>query len=163
MKDKMKKVLGNLDVGIAGAALVFLVLLTFTNVIMRRVFNSPIQWTEEMQKACFIWIVYFGAGAVFRNGGHVAIDIIVDLFPKKIQRVIELIGTLITIYVLANLCLQSFELVRQFYDTARVTNLLKMPFYIVYIPIPIGCLSMIASVLWVEYQKFQRIRKGEAE
>lgn len=155
MKDKIKKVAGNLDIGIAGTALVILILLTFVNVVMRRFFNSPIQWTEEMQKACFIWIVYFGAGAVFRNGGHVAIDIVVDLFPSKVQKVIEAAGVIITVYVLGNLFVQSAELVLQFYQTSRVTNLLKIPYYLIYGAMPVGCIIMIASVIWVEYKKIK--------
>lgn len=163
MKDRVKKIIGNLDIGLAGAALVILILLTFTNAVMRRFFNNPIQWTEEVQKACFIWIVYFGSGAVFRNGGHVAIDIVVDLFPKKVQRVIELVGVLITVYVLGNLFLQSFELVGQFYRTARVTNLLKIPYYMIYGAVPAGCLTMIASVIWTEWRKLKEAGKEEKE
>lgn len=160
MKQRIKQILCNLDIGVAGAALVILITVTFANVIMRRAFNHPIQWTEEVQKACFIWITYIGAGAVFRNGGHVAIDIIVDMFPAKLQRIIEVISVVITVYVIGNFFVQSLTLVQQFGATGRVTNLLKIPYVYVYSAIPAGCITMLLSVAAVEYKKIKR-RKEE--
>lgn len=157
---KIKKVLGNLDLSIAGAALVFLIILTFMNVVMRHVFNAPFQWIEEVQKWCFLWITYFGAGAVFRNGGHVAIDIIVDYLPAKVQKVITVLGLLITMYVLVNLFIQGSVLVEQLWRTKRTTSLLNVPYGILYISMPIGCVTMMASVLCVTFQKYKKNKEG---
>lgn len=161
MKERIKKILCNLDIGVAGAALVVLVTVTFANVVMRRAFNHPIQWTEEVQKACFLWITYIGAGAVFRNGGHVAIDIIVDLFPEKLQKIIELIGLVITVYVIGNFFVQSLTLVQQFAAMGRETNLLKIPYVYIYSAIPAGCVTMLLSVAAVEFKKFKGQRTKE--
>ena len=71
----LEKIL-NLDYIIAGIALSVLIIVTFGGVIMRYFLGNPIIWGEEVQLFCFVWTVFFGAGAAFRTGSHVAIDVI---------------------------------------------------------------------------------------
>lgn len=75
--------LANLDVIIASVILALLIVLTFAGVIWRYIFHAPFTWLEEVQTSCMVWITFAAAGAAFRTGNHVAIEMIVDLMPKK--------------------------------------------------------------------------------
>ena len=87
--NKVLSLLGNLDIALAGLTLAVLIILTVLGVAWRYVFAQPFTWLEEVQLACMVWIVFAAGGAAFRTGNHVAIEMIVDLFPKKVQKVIE--------------------------------------------------------------------------
>lgn len=63
--------------------LALLIVLTFAGVIWRYIFHAPFTWLEEVQTSCMVWITFAAAGAAFRTGNHVAIEMIVDLMPKK--------------------------------------------------------------------------------
>lgn len=140
----MNKVLG-LDYVIAGISLSALILITFLGVIYRYFLNSPLIWEEEIQLALITWTIYFGAAAAFRSGSHIAIDMIVDMLPKPIQKLFDVLIFLVTTYVLFFLMTNGYSLVQQFIRTHRMTNILHLPSQYIYIAIPVGCALMIIS------------------
>ena len=73
-----RKLLGNLDLVIAVVSLVILIVVTFGGVIMRYFINAPLVWAEEVQLWTFLWMTFFGGGAAFRYGIHVAVEMVVD-------------------------------------------------------------------------------------
>ena len=91
MGQNIKKVIKNWDICIASLMLLLLVALTFSGVIMRYIVGKPYTWLEEVQLFCIVWIVFCAGGAAFRTGNHVAIEILVDSFSRKIQRGIQVI------------------------------------------------------------------------
>lgn len=143
-----KKILGflaNLDIAVAGVALVTLVTLTFMGVFMRYFMSKPFTWLEEVQLWCMVWVVYVSAGAAFRTGNHIAIEMLVDLFPHKIQRIVEIFIAAIVFSVLGYLFVQSVGFVELFIMNGRTTNMLNIPYTLIYGAIPISTLSMIIS------------------
>ena len=103
-KDSMlKKIIGNLDVVVASIALIVLILLTFSGVIMRYVVGKPYTWLEEVQLFCMVWIVFAAGGAAFRTGSHVAIEMVVEMFPEKVQKVIGYLIDVVVFVVIAYL------------------------------------------------------------
>ena len=112
MMEKLNKIL-NLDYIIAGIALIILVLVTFIGVIMRYFLGNPLIWAEEIQLLCFVWIVFFGAGAAFRTGSHVAIDVLVDLFPERVRKIVEIFGGIVILFILIYLLNKSLPLIYQ--------------------------------------------------
>ena len=104
---KILFMLANLDIVIASAILAILILLTFLGVIWRYVLNAPFTWLEEVQTSCMVWIVFAGAGAAFRSGNHVAIEMIVDLMPERMQKVMEGVISAVVVIVIGYLFIQS--------------------------------------------------------
>ena len=137
--------LNNADVFISGCALISLVVITFSGVIARRVFNSPFAWLEEMQSFFTLWLVFIASGAVFRTTDHIAIEIVVDSFRPTAKRITEVLIYLIVIATLVFTLIRSSILINQLINIKRVTNMLKIPYYLVYLPLPIGCVLMIIS------------------
>lgn len=167
-KKKMSplQVLGNLDLSLTVVLLVVLILLTSAGVLKRYIFRNPIAWMEEVQGLLFMWITFIGGSAAFRKAAHVSVEILVDSLPKKIGGLIERFGVLIQLVILGYLCTQEFTYYFQLSSTGKVTNLLRMPYSIVYLALPIGGVLMIASMLWASYQRFVRgvdLKGGESE
>jgi TRAP-type C4-dicarboxylate transport system permease small subunit len=157
-RKKLEKIL-NFDLFISCTAMAVLILLTFGAVVMRYFINRPIIWGEEVQLFCIVLVVFFGAGAGFRTGSHVAIDIVVDLLPKKVQRVIEIIIYIISLFVLIYFLYQSFSFTRQMFETERTTEILSIPYFITYSAFPLGCVLMILNYTLSVYF---RLTGGEA-
>jgi TRAP-type C4-dicarboxylate transport system permease small subunit len=161
MSKKPTGIPGNLDLIIAGAALSALILVTFTGVIMRYVVSRPIIWGEEFQLVCIILVVFFGAGAGFRLGSHVAIDIVVDRFPQKARKITEAAIYCVSMVILVYFAVQSANLVRQMYVTGRTTEILDIPYFIVYAAFPLGCILMIGNYSVAFFKKFKKLKSGE--
>lgn len=136
-----------LDQIIASFALIVLVAVTFLGVIMRYFFNAPFVWLEEVQLLCFIWLIFFGSPVVVRNGGHVAIDIVVDMMPEKLAKIVIHIATIVLILVVGFMCYQGILLIMQHQRTGRVSNILDIPYVVIYSAMPISFMLFILNLL----------------
>lgn len=144
-KNKLITIFKNLDVIIAGASLVVLVFTTFLDVIMRYVFLKPFVWEEEVQLWCFLWMIFFGAGAAFRAGSHVAIEFIVDAMPPKVKKVFEILDWVMVVFIIGYFGIQSGSLIKQYIASQEVTSVLNIPYTVIYLAVPIGCVLMIVN------------------
>ncbi|WHH57979.1 TRAP transporter small permease [Petroclostridium sp. X23] len=147
---KLLKVLGNLDLLISGASLSIIVITTIGGVFMRKVVGKPFAWLEEIQLLFFVWCVLFGGSVAFRTGNHVGIDLVAERLRPKARKVLDIFIYIITVAVIIYILKGSAELTMQV--TKKVTPYLKIPYTVIDIAVPIGCLFMIVqyTVLFVK-------------
>lgn len=72
----------------------------FGGVIMRYVFNSPLEWQEELPKFAMVWMTFLGAVFVYRQRGHVVLDMLPAALRGRWSRLLQLIITVISLSVL---------------------------------------------------------------
>ena len=169
MKEQKKSpwhVLGNLDLYFMVILLACLIVLTVGGVLKRYILRNPISWLEEIQALLFMWITFIGGSAAFRYASHVSIEILVDSLPKKIGGLFERFDVLLQLLILGYLCYQEFTYYFQLISTGKVTNLLRIPYSVAYLALPIGGVLMLVSMLWASYQQFVKgvdLKGGETE
>ena len=147
-KFSLKSCLANLDLMIAGRVLAILIVLTFAGVIWRYFLGKPFTWLEEVQTACMVWIVFSAAGAAFRMGNHVAIEMIVDLMPRALQKVMTILISVVVVAVLGYLFDKTIGFIQIFLRSGRATSMMKIPFWLIYgIAIP-AYIDMIVSYFY---------------
>jgi TRAP-type C4-dicarboxylate transport system permease small subunit len=147
-KFSLKSCLANLDLMIAGTVLAILIVLTFAGVIWRYFLGKPFTWLEEVQTACMVWIVFSAAGAAFRMGNHVAIEMIVDLMPRALQKVMTILISVVVVTVLGYLFDKTIGFIQIFLRSGRATSMMKIPFWLIYgIAIP-AYIDMIVSYFY---------------
>ncbi len=66
-----------------GAALALMVVLVFTNVVMRYAFNSGITVSEELSRWLFVWVTFLGATVALHEGAHLGTDMLVSRLTKR--------------------------------------------------------------------------------
>lgn len=147
-ENKGLSILANLDIAVAAVILAVLIVLTFAGVILRYIFNAPFTWLEEVQTSCMVWIVFAGAGAAFRMGNHVAIEMIVDMMPEKMQKAMGWIISVIVVIVIGFLFRQSIGFIQVFLRSGRSTSMLKIPYAWVYGISIISYIDMIISYFY---------------
>ena len=144
-KVKILKAILNIDLFIAIAAATVLILITFAGVLFRYFLNSPRVWVEEVQLACFVWILFFGASAAIRNGGHVSVDVFVDMMGPKQRKAITWFVYIAVTVVLLFLLFNGYKLFLQMLAMNRRTDTLKIPSAAIYSAMPISCLLMLIN------------------
>jgi len=137
----------NADLLISGTALVFLIIITFTGVISRYVLNASFVWGEEAMLALIIWVVWYGGSAAFRYGNPIRIEIIVDMFPMRVQRIVTGIICLTSTVLLSYLFIRSIYFVELMYTTKRTTQVMYISKALIYSCIPISCVLMIINMI----------------
>lgn len=146
--NKISKYFLNVDAIIASVTLCILIVLTFAGVIWRRVLSSPFTWMEEVQLACMVWIVFSGATVAFRTGNHVAIEMVVDLFPEKGQKIATYFISAVVVFVLGYLFYESLGFINIFITSGRSTSILNIPYGLIYAIAPISFLLMIFNYFY---------------
>ena len=146
------KTICNLDLIIACIALIVLTLITVAGVFKRYIVKDPILWQEEVAAFCQVWMVYMGASVAFRTGSHVAIEMLVEAFPVKVQKFNGYVIDLIVLFVLVFLLVKSQSYVAQVFGrSGRPTPILRIPYTYLYGVAPYGCALMIVSYFVSKY------------
>jgi len=146
------KTICNLDLIIACIALIVLTLITVAGVFKRYIVKDPILWQEEVAAFCQVWMVYMGASVAFRTGSHVAIEMLVEALPVKVQKFIGYVIDLIVLFVLVFLHVKSQSYVAQVFGrSGRPTPILRIPYTYLYGVAPYGCALMIISYFVSKY------------
>ena len=146
--NKLKNVLCNLDTIVASIVLAILIILTFAGVPFRYILGAPFTWLEEVQLACMVWIVFAAAGAAFRAGNQVAIEMIVDLMPKKMQKAVTVFISVVVLAVVGYLFYQSLGYINVFLKSGRATPMLKIPYALIYGIAPVSYVLMVISYFY---------------
>lgn len=155
----LKKVIGNLDIAVASTALVVLIILTFMGVIMRYVVGKPFTWLEEVQLFCMVWIVFAASGAAFRTHSHVAIEMVVEMFPKSVQKAIEYVIDVIVVLAIGYLFYASIGFIQVFIKNGRSSSILHIPMTVQYGIAPVSYVISIFSYFYAKY--FDKNNKEE--
>jgi TRAP-type transport system small permease protein len=67
--------------------IVLMLVMVFGNVVLRLVFNTGIDLSEEMPRFAFVWMTFLGAIVGMRKRAHLGVDMIVQLLPTAGKKV----------------------------------------------------------------------------
>jgi TRAP-type C4-dicarboxylate transport system permease small subunit len=94
--------------------------MVFGNVLLRHVFNSGINVSEELSRFMFIWLTFLGAIVAMREGGHMGMDMVVRRLPGKAQVLAILLGQALVVVCCAVLL---WGLIKQYTLNAANTGM----------------------------------------
>ncbi len=146
---KLMDILVKLEIAAASVILTALILCTFSGAIMRYCFNHPYTWEEEFQLACMVWITFLGAPAAFHTKSHVAIEILVDMFPQKLQQVMDVLIAVAVWVILLYFFFRSVDFIAVIASTHRSTPMLKIPYAWIYGIAPVSAVLMLVSYTYM--------------
>jgi len=77
-----------------------MVLIVFSNTVLRYMFNSGIVENEELLRYMFIWVTFLGITAVYAEGGHISVTMLADKMSEKARAVLALVMDFVVLYAL---------------------------------------------------------------
>lgn len=80
-----------------GLAFGLLIVNVLLQVISRTFLPESPVWTEELTRFSLLFLAAFGLGLSFRNGELVNVDLVCDLLPLKIRRLVALLAAALTV------------------------------------------------------------------
>lgn len=124
---------------------VVMVCVTLAQVIFRYVIGSPLAWSEELARYCFVWIVFLGAAVGLSRGYHLGVDLFVNMLPEGLRRGLE---------ALVNLLIAGFA-ITVIYASLPVLNInmfqrspalgFQMTYIYIAIPVSMGLILLICA------------------
>ncbi len=134
-------------------------ILAFINVVARYLFSTSLVWAGELTTYLFIWMTLFGASYGFEVGMHMSFNALVRAFPPKICKFLSIISRLIILFFLIMLTYLGVKLVKFDYMTGQVSIDLQIPFWIIYLVVPIT----MATASWRVFIKLLEFLLTPAE
>lgn len=136
MQDILKKGLTNFEVLLSGLFLSVTVVVVIINVILRYLFQGGLFWVEEVATTSFIWSIFIGAAAAYKNKMHIGIDMITMLFPERARELISMIINLLMVVINGYIVYLSTLFIRA--NSLKRTPVLDIPALYVNLAITVG-------------------------
>ncbi len=112
---------------IAAAVLFLLMLLTCSDVILRYLFNKPIMGSFELTEFMMATIVSFSLANCALQKGHVRVDLVVFMLPKRVQRIMNSIANFAFLGLFALITWRIVPRAMQMIEVNQVALILRIP------------------------------------
>ena len=143
---KISGYLNRMSVLVAGAFMVAMILITCANIFLRIVW-VPIKGTFELMGFFGAVATAFVLGYTQMKKAHISVDILVDRFPQRIQKIFSGINYLVCMTFFAIVGWQVSRLATTLWKTGEVTETLRIIYYPFTYGVAFGCFLLALALL----------------
>lgn len=148
LMDKVNQVLFWIVGILIGAVFVLLV----SQVYFRYVMNSSLSWSEEAARYLTIWIVFLGVALGLRRKRLIAVEVVVQFVPKKLEFAFRMLVLLVSLVLMAFLFY--FGIRMGITVSNKTSTAMGIPMWIPYAAIPIGTLLTLLNAIAAMIEMF---------
>ncbi len=132
----------------ASVMMAALVVIVCTDLSLRYFFNAPLLWGTEVTEILLLYITFLGIAWVFREGGHVVIDVATSKVSGRKRTILTGLSYLITAIISAVLIYYGSYTTWDHY-TRRIFNptVIETPIALIILVIPLGSVPLFLEVL----------------
>lgn len=132
-----------------------IVIIMGIQVIMRYVFSSSLQWSEEISRYFFIWFAFLGMSYAVKKGSHMRIDILEYNLPK-LKKPIEILGDLFFMIFAIYMLIHGSKVIIFLKDSGQSSPAMGLPMYLVYLSLLIGFALVICRIVQKYVLRFKQ-------
>ena len=114
-------------------------------VLFRFVLHSPLSWSEEFARYCFVWVSSLGAAAGVRRGLHPGLDLVPGGGPFLTRRVIASVGVAGSVVFVAVLAYYGWRLAA--FNMRQMSPAMGLPMGVPYSAVPVGAAVMLIHLV----------------
>ena len=122
---KSLDILSKILQSIAGLLFLFIFIINIAGIFCRTFLNVSLLWVADVTYLSTAWMLAIGMAVAFYMKGHIAIEFVIDKFPKKVKKIVQIFLITITVAFLISLIVSGWE-----------TALMKRQIYFVVLNIP---------------------------
>lgn len=127
-------------------------------IIMRYVFDNPLQWSEELARFSYAWLCYFGVSLATKDKSHLRVTFIVERMPHRVRDMLETSAFIVMLVFFVMVSWSTTE-IPKVQGNIRAYSL-GVPFYILHMSIIPG---FIASAFHTIYHLFFEAKRGKED
>lgn len=109
-------VIAALDVAVGWALvaqIIVMVIIVSIQVVLRYLFNSSLDWADELARLCFVWSIFTAIPLGIKGGAHIGIEMLVARFPPQLRvttaRIVALLGAAMLLLVAKESAVMAWE------------------------------------------------------
>ena len=131
--------------------LAMMMFLTFADVLLRYVFNSPVPGATEMIEFMMGIVVTFSVAYTAYKKSHIGVDLVIDRFPKRTRKLVACCASFLAFGLFALICWQTILLIFEDYHSNLTSAVLYLPVSPFAAAVALGlvilCLVLLAEFL----------------
>ena len=159
---KIMRVVVQVENVILALAMVLVLVLTFGNVIARKIFQHSWGFTEEITVAVFVLISMLAAGVAARKGELVQLSILQDMLGIKGKKVLNILQTIVCVIYSLVLVYEGFHRMTIDGTSSPILHIAKSVFWF-FIVIGGVSLALHFAENCVTFQSENRLEKSEVK
>lgn len=110
--------------------------------------DASIPWTEELSRFLFIWTIWLGLAAGFRNGQHPAVTLLPEQLPAGAQRALRILAALASITLFAVVTRYGWALMLQQLRFGEQSAILQVGMWLTTLPLVLGAgLAILGTII----------------
>lgn len=90
-----RNILDHVEEYFLSLALAVMTLMVIAQILFRHVIEFPLDWSEEIARFLFVWLIYMGASLAIKKHQHLKIEAGLYLFPRHLRPWVGLVGNLL--------------------------------------------------------------------
>lgn len=142
----IKNFIKSIDLYISCVCIALVVTVTLFSIVMRYIFENPIQWIEEINLALMVCFTFLGSAFAFKDDEHISIDLITKKLYPTLNRLFFMIRQIIILLVVGYVFVYlGLQLAMQ--ATDKVTTVLNIPYTLIDLTVVIGGIIAIFRII----------------
>lgn len=111
---------------------------------MLRLFGIDMSWSTDLAQLTFAWVSFIGADLALAQKRHIGVTLLIERFPKGIQKVINRIMDILVFSFLVFATVYGFHL--SYVNRMRHFNTLGISYSFATLSAPVGCMLMAGTM-----------------
>ena len=153
--EKLNQYLNKILLVLGGIAVLSLMSLATGNVILR-VFHMPYRGAYEIVSFLGALVIAFALGYTQKRKDHIVVDILTEKFPKKVNRVLDVVNYSVTLVFFSIVTWQILAWGMKIWESGEVSETLKIIYYPFIFSVAMGFGVLSLTILIDLLKTFQR-------
>src|SRR6202023_1776012 len=109
------------------------------SVLLRFLFNAPVEWADDVARGLMVGSSFFGAASALARTENLGVAFFIDMLPAAIRRVVDAMGALLVTVIAGYV---AFNAVKLGWLTTGQTSGSGLPLELTFYPMGVGALFM---------------------
>ena len=136
-----------LAVALAAVLIAGMTAIVLTGVFFRYVLNDSIAWAEDASILAMIWVAFLVAPFGYRYGGHVSIELFVDMMPEPVMRIMRIVINILVLWILVRFFTEALGYVESGWRMRANAIPLPISWFRMIVPVSFAALMVIGLEL----------------
>lgn len=145
---------------LTAALLAAMALLTFTQVVLRYVFDTGLIWALEATTYLFGWLVLIGLSIGVRSNSHIAVDFLLERLPARGRRIVALVAVGSSLVYTALMFYASWTLIVQLRLFGSLAHDIPLPRWVLLSSLPCGFALLGLRIVQVGFGVIRGTNEG---
>jgi TRAP-type C4-dicarboxylate transport system permease small subunit len=143
------RMIGLIARNFAACLVAIMTVAVLAGVFFRYVLNNSLAWTEDSSILMMIWVAFLIAPWAYRQGGHVGIELILDMMPKPVFRIVRIVLNLLILWLLMRFMQEAIIYVSRGFNMRANTIPVPIAYFRTIVPISLGMMILIGiELIW---------------